>query len=176
MNVVADHLINRRQHGKKFSIVALAEGVISEEEAAARKLAEESAEPGKKKKKPQKKKKEEQDELLKPRLVQEPMASLIARQLQQITGIEARVTSLGHVQRGGIPSATDRLLCTRLGTKAGELLFNGVYNVMVAVKGDRCEPVPLEKVAGVKKTVPLDHPWLKAAQLVDTCLGQQIQI
>ena len=105
-------------------------------------------------------------------LVQEPKASRLAREIQQRAGIEARVTSLGHVQRGGAPSASDRLLCTRLGTKAGELLHAGVFNVMIAVHGDRCEPVPLEKVAGRTRTVPKDHPWLHTARLVGTCLGE----
>ena len=57
--------------------------------------------------------------------VQEPMASRLARHLQELTGVEARVTSLGHVQRGGIPSAFDRALCTLLGAKAADLLAEG---------------------------------------------------
>ena len=104
-------------------------------------------------------------------LVQEPVASRLARQLQQLTGVEARVTSLGHVQRGGTPTAFDRLLCTRLGTKAGELLAQRTYNVMVAVKGTNCTPVPLKKVAGIKRIVPVNHPWIRTARLVDTCMG-----
>jgi 6-phosphofructokinase 1 len=42
---------------------------------------------------------------------------------------------------------------------------------MVAVKGNKCAPVALEKVAGIKRTVPLDHPWIQTARLVDTCMG-----
>ena len=103
--------------------------------------------------------------------MQEAVASRLARQIQQLTGVEARVTSLGHVQRGGTPTAFDRLLCTRLGTKAGELLAQQKYNVMVAVKGQTCAPVPLEKVAGIKRTVPIDHPWIRTARLVETCMG-----
>ena len=99
------------------------------------------------------------------------MASRIAREIQQLTGIEARVTSLGHVQRGGGPSPADRLLCTRLGTKAGQLLARGKYNVMVAVHRDDCITVPLEEAAGGTKTVPPDHPWIESARLVETCLG-----
>ena len=99
------------------------------------------------------------------------MASRLARQLQQLTGIEARVTSLGHVQRGGGPTPADRVLCTRLGTRAAQLLADGVSGVMVAVKGDCCEAVPLSKVAGFKKVVPPHHPWVQSARLVETCLG-----
>jgi 6-phosphofructokinase 1 len=104
-------------------------------------------------------------------LVQEPVASRLARRLQQLTGVEARVTSLGHVQRGGPPTAFDRLLCTRLGTKAGELLALHRYNVMVGIKGNQCVPIPLAKAAGAKRTVPPDHPWIRTARLVETCLG-----
>ena len=91
-----------------------------------------------------------------------------------MTGVEARVTSLGHVQRGGQPSPQDRLLATRLGTKAGKLLAEGVYDVMVAMQGTETVPVPLKDVAGVKKVVPPGHAWLETARLVDTCLGDTL--
>ena len=165
LRVVSEYLMERRHHGKRFSIVAVAEGAKSIEEARA-----ELDQAGKKKKR---KKAEDEHMVLENgvRVVQEPMASRIAREIQQLTGIEARVTSLGHVQRGGGPSPTDRLLCTRLGTKAGQLLAQGKNNVMVAVNGDDCVAVPLEKVAGVTKRVPVDHPWITSARLVETCLG-----
>ncbi|HKL21198.1 MAG TPA: 6-phosphofructokinase, partial [Tichowtungia sp.] len=152
--------LNRRHHNKRFSIVAVAEGALSIEEAE-----EKASGNGKKKK---------GDAFVKKdgvRLIQEPKASRIAREIQQLSGIEARVTSLGHIQRGGIPSPTDRLLCTRLGTKAGELLAEGTYNVMVGVKGQDCEAVPLDKVAGITRVIPKDHPWIETARLVDTCMG-----
>jgi 6-phosphofructokinase 1 len=163
LKVVSEHLLERRRYGKRFSIVAVAEGAISRDEA------ENSDD---------KKKKKDSEPVIREKdgipyhLVQEPTASRIARRLQQLTGIEARVTSLGHVQRGGAPTPTDRLLCTRLGTKAAELLAEGTYNVMVAVQGGLCTPVPLEKVAGKKRNVPSDHPWLDAARLVGTCIGR----
>ena len=165
LEVVAEHLRNRRHHGKRFSIIAIAEGALSVAEAREKA----KGKPAGKKAKPVM-----PSQLTGLNLVQEPMSSRVARQIQQLTGLEARVTSLGHVQRGGTPSAADRLLCTRLGTKAGELLLNGVYNVMVAVRGEECVPVPLEKVAGVVKNVPADHPWVRTARLVDTCMGDMI--
>lgn len=165
LHAVSDYLMERRHHGKRFSIVAVAEGARSVEEALqAEKMI------GKKKKK---KAQQDSQPVLQNgiRVVQEPMASRIAREIQQLTGIEARVTSLGHVQRGGGPSPADRLLCTRLGTKAGQLLARGKYNVMVAVHRDDCITVPLEEAAGGTKTVPPDHPWIESARLVETCLG-----
>ena len=155
---VVEHLMARRHHNKRFSIIAIAEGAISKEEASE----------GKKKKKPV------QIQENGTMLVEEPIASRIAREIQQAADIEVRFTSLGHVQRGGSPTATDRLLSTCLGTKAGELLYDGVYNVMVGIKADECVAVPLAEVAGLTKVIPVDHPWLKTAALVDTCLGDNL--
>lgn len=170
LEVIAESLLNRRRTGKRFSILAVAEGIRPFERtpgvesgfgpvpAAAipdEDLVQHAKDQG-------------------VHLVQEPVASRLARELQTLTGVEARVTSLGHVQRGGTPSAYDRLLCTRLGTKAGELLADGHFNVMVAVRGNECVPVPLEEVAGLKRTVPIDHPWLETARLVETCLGDHV--
>ena len=81
------------------------------------------------------------------------------------------MTILGHVQRGGTPAAVDRLLATQLGTACAALIYEGRYGVMVAVRGESTEPVPLEDVAGKRKTVPLDHPWLDSARRVGTNLG-----
>lgn len=164
LSAIAEHIRNRRHHGKRFSIIAIAEGALSKDEA---KTLAKGLKSGKKKADPFAPSVDANGM----HLVQEPMASRVARQIQQLTGLEARVTSLGHVQRGGTPSPADRLLCTRLGTKAGELLEAGVYNVMVAVRGEECVPVPLEKVAGVVKVVPVNHPWVKTARLVGTCMG-----
>ncbi len=207
LDKVAAHLAERRRTGKRFSIIAVAEGAMTREEAKA--LAEEAKaekkkearetdreKKGKGKEKGEGKDREKDKERSKDkdrgkrdqagggageeavpsmagpvRLVQEPKASRIARELQRLTGTEARVTSLGHVVRGGTPSATDRLLCTRLGTRAAELLAEGTYNVMVAVRGERCEPVPLDEVAGRRKVIPPDHPWITTARLTETCLG-----
>ena len=171
LHVVARHLSDRRRNGKRFSIIAVAEGVRSKNHQA-------PPQPKPKKEKDKSKDKDDSqlpapqdpnDEEL--HLVQEPVASRIARRLQQLTGTEARVTSLGHVQRGGQPTPYDRLLSTRLGTMAGTLLADGVYDVMVAIQGGETVPVPLASVAGVKKLVPRDHTWLETARLVETCLG-----
>ena len=95
----------------------------------------------------------------------------LASQLEKITQLEARVTILGYVQRGGTPSAADRLLAARLGTACAELIHAGKFGVMVAARGDGVEAVPIEQVAGKIKTVPADHPWIQAARRVGTCLG-----
>lgn len=169
LDLIVKSLAQRRRAGKRFSIIAVAEGIVSKAEAERR------AQQGKK----GKKNPEHAPAPVAPHapdavhLVHEPVASRLARHIQQLTGVEARVTSLGHVQRGGPPTAFDRLLCTRLGTKAGELLAQGHYNIMVGVRGTECVPVPLENVAGLKRTVPPDHPWVRTARLVETCLGDE---
>ncbi len=167
LEVVGHHLSERRRNGKRFSIVAVAEGVRSKSS-----VNHEGARAKKKQKEEAKVPPPQDDEEL--HLVQEPIASRIARKLQQLTGTEARVTSLGHVQRGGQPTPYDRLLSTRLGTKAGTLLAEGVYDVMVAIQGGEAVPVPIASVAGTKKLVPLDHTWLETARLVETCLGDDL--
>lgn len=195
LEAVAEHLRERRRGGKRFSIIAVAEGAHSVEEAREihkkmvaheneknKREAGESEKPVKKtsksgrlktKKSKPKSHKKILDELRRADYseVKEPIASRVARDIQRLTGFEARVTSLGHVQRGGTPSPADRLLCTVLGTKAARLVAEGQYNCMVNVLGDVCGSIDLNEVAGKRKVVPLDHHWLDAAKMVETCLG-----
>lgn len=195
IQIISDYILSRRLKGSRFSIVAVAEGAVSIKGTQA----EQAAEPANKKKSKKKKASAPEEKVLTPeeiaivqmhpdspqladqadqdqpifRIVQEPIASRIARTLQEMTGIEARVTSLGHVQRGGTPSAFDRWLCTRMGTKAVQLLAKGTCNVMIGYDSGHCVPVPLEEVAGKRKTVPPDHPMIVSARLVGTCLGDK---
>ena len=104
-------------------------------------------------------------------LAHESASVRLARQLQATTRLDARVTVLGHLQRGGVPSPTDRLLATRLGTACAELIEREMYGVMVGARGESCKAVPLDKVAGRRKVVPLDHAWIRSARLVGTCFG-----
>jgi 6-phosphofructokinase 1 len=196
LSVVADYLLERRRSGKRFSIIAVAEGARSVEDVKV----EEGKGNGKSKGKKKSSKGdgisaeelsriglegeiEETDDGVVVRrvqkegqtyhLVQEPIASQVARQLQEMTGTEARVTTLGHVQRGGVPSSFDRMLCTRMGAKSAQLLAEGTYNVMVGYRGGVCVPVPLEEVAYKRKVIPTDHPMIESARLVGTCMGDR---
>ena len=197
LEIIARYLLERRRRGSRFSIIAVAEGAISKAEAEEDAKKNQADKQGKKKKKKAKTSKDptpeeladlkeqvgqdqdlenlvDEDVEILYRLVQEPIASRIARKLQEKTGIEARVTSLGHVQRGGTPTAFDRWLCTRLGTKAAQLLAKGEYNIMISYDSGLCVPVPLAEVAGQRKAVPPDHPMITTARLVGTCLGDEI--
>ncbi|GAF81463.1 unnamed protein product, partial [marine sediment metagenome] len=84
------------------------------------------------------------------------IGNIIGRELEKRTGYETRVTVLGHIQRGGTPSAFDRVLATRFGVKAVELALDGDFGKMVALKGNDIVSVPLEDATGKIKTVDMD--------------------
>ena len=167
---VADAVLQRMKNGKNFSIVAIAEGAMSLDEAEQMRAAEQKMQKAIdiENKKARKQAKEtirvmeagRGDHTLK-----------LAHQLEERTGLESRPTILGHLQRGGTPSAADRLLATRMGTACADLIQGGVSGVMVAARGEGTEAMPLEEVAGRKKLVPLDHPWIASARRVGTNLG-----
>ena len=77
----------------------------------------------------------------------------IATELEELTGMAARNTTLGYVQRGGVPSAFDRVLSTKYGVKAMELAMQGIFNVLVTYKNGQMEYVSLEDVVGENKVV-----------------------
>jgi 6-phosphofructokinase 1 len=95
----------------------------------------------------------------------------LAKQLEELTHLEARVTILGYVQRGGTPSASDRLLATRLGTACVEFIQRKQFGVMVAARGEGVRAVPISEVAGKLKLVPTEHQWVTSARRVGTSFG-----
>ncbi|MCD6115576.1 6-phosphofructokinase [bacterium] len=95
----------------------------------------------------------------------------IAHDIEEKTGLESRVTVLGHLQRGGTPSAFDRILATRFGVKAAELCYDGVGGVMVAVRGSDIVTVPLSDVGGKTRLVEANNPMINVAKRVGACLG-----
>jgi 6-phosphofructokinase 1 len=165
---IAEAIRRRSKGGKPFSIVAVAEGALSRQEWEAARAVAEVKKPGKKKVAA---KAEPEATVEQPELVYAERTLRLAQQLEKLTGLEARVTILGHLQRGGAPSSADRILATRLGTAAADLIAARQYGVMVAARGDGTEPVPLEDVAGRGKLVPVDHPWVLSARRVGTSLG-----
>ncbi len=170
IELIADAILRRSRSGKRFSIVAVSEGAMSVESYRKISLIEEGLEEARIDSDGSAKDalKQEQEAFV---LDQQSSTLFLANQLQQLTGLESRLTILGHLQRGGAPSATDRLLATRLGTHAARLIQDGQYGVMVGVKGTDTVPIPLEKVAGNRKVIPLDHDWITSARNVGTNLG-----
>jgi 6-phosphofructokinase 1 len=96
---------------------------------------------------------------------------IVAEQLEEMTGRESRCVVLGHLQRGGGPTAFDRVLATRFGGAAVELIRRGVFGKMVANNPPDIVPIPLADVVGRTKTVPLDSDLVKTARALGVSLG-----
>ena len=164
---VAAAIRRRKSHGSNFSIVAVAEGAVSKDDAA--EFA--SAARHKAHAKTQVERQRAKAELTALAARHSGNTLRLSKQLEELTRLEARVTILGYLQRGGTPSAGDRLLATRLGTMGVELINDKVFGVMVAARGDSAKPVPIAEVAGRLKLVPSNHPWIESARRVGTSLG-----
>ena len=110
----------------------------------------------------------------------------VARQLEKLTGLEARNTTLGYMQRGGTPTAFDRVLSTKYGSKAMELALEGKFGVLAVIKNGKLDSVSLEDVVGENKKigavsgntqesnirkVTMDHDLVKTARNIGICLG-----
>jgi 6-phosphofructokinase 1 len=189
LDSICQHLTERRRRGRWFSIVAVAEGAVpkrkAKAEAAGAVLAAVTKEEKKHKKKqgrPDKDGKHEAKANSRSGNDTESGATLdeagdgrassaVAKAISHRLGIDTRVTVLGHLQRGGVPTPSDRILATRFGTHAAELLAEGLYNRMVCLKGVEVTSVGIEQVAGKLKLVPRDHPLIRAARRVGTNFG-----
>jgi len=98
----------------------------------------------------------------------------VALEVEDVTGIETRVTVLGHLQRGGTPTAFDRILATRFGAAAADLVAEGASGEMVALKGNEISSVPIEvAVAGLKLVDP-NSSFVNAAREVGTSFGDEL--
>jgi phosphofructokinase-like protein len=131
---------HRHSRGKDFSIVVVSEGYELE-----------GLEDG-----------SEVDEFGHVRLSERGIGALVAQEIERRTGFETRVTVLGHVQRGGSPTPRDRVLATRYGLKAADLVDEGRFGRMAALQGDRIVDVSLEEATAQLKTVPED--WYEVAR------------
>ena len=169
VKLVSDAIKRRTRAGKTFSIVVVAEGAVSAQEADADQSL--LADKTKAKSKPQKRAASAKLNTFRSAHVHHTLT--LTQELEKLTGLESRLTILGHLQRGGTPSAADRLLATRLGTTCANVLSTSCYGVMIAARGDGAEAVPLDKVAGVMKLVPVDHPWVTSARQVGTSFGDE---
>ena len=110
----------------------------------------------------------------------------VAKELEALTGLEARNTTLGYMQRGGTPTAFDRVLSTKYGSKAMELALEGKFGVLAILKDGKLDSVSLEDVVGDNKEigavsgntkesnirrVTMDHDLVKTARNIGICLG-----
>jgi ATP-dependent phosphofructokinase / diphosphate-dependent phosphofructokinase len=166
VDAVADKILHRKAVGSPFSIVAVAEGAMSAEDAAEyarlkQRKSEATAE----------EKAEIKAEIATFEQERARSTEQLAGELEVRTGLESRVTILGHVQRGGTPSPADRLLATRLGVACADFIDQGVRGVMVAARDEGVEAVDLKEIAGKRRTVPLDHPMIHSARQLGISLG-----
>jgi 6-phosphofructokinase 1 len=150
INKIAETIDKREKAGKKFSILAVAEGAISKEEAAMKKKEFKAA---------------------RANMSYPSISYKIAKELEDRTGHEIRVTVPGHFQRGGSPCAYDRVLCTRFGAAATRLIKNEQYGFMTALQNGKIVPVPLSEVAGKLKKVPIDCEEIQAAKDIGISFG-----
>ncbi len=95
----------------------------------------------------------------------------VAEEVEKRTGIESRSMVLGHVQRGGCPTARDRILATQFGFHAMELVMQGRFGEVVVEKDRQVTSVPIHDVADKVRTVPLDHHLIRSARGIGTCFG-----
>lgn len=150
LDKIANYVLSRSKKGKRFSIIAVAEGAKPQGgQAFISKILKDSPDP----------------------IRLGGISAVLADQLEKLTGLSCRSVVLGHVQRGGTPSPYDRVLATQFGHFAVELLMKNRINRLVVWKEGRLDSVPLRQVAGRIKTVPRNHPLLLAAKAVNTNFG-----
>lgn len=181
VELVAESILRRSRGGKHFSIVAVSEGAMSTEIAgqlsnmkaweAETKTALDAIEDLEERKQAKKDRKKAKEKITEIEQLRSQGTLFLTSELERLTGLESRVTILGHVQRGGVPSPADRLLATRLGTATAQFVEEGIFGVMVAARGEGVEAVPLEEVVGKRKNVPLDHPWIQTARDLEVSMG-----
>lgn len=153
LNVIIEALKSRTREGKKFSIIAVAEGAISKENSVLTK--------------------KELKEKKKNGVIYPSVAYEIGAQITERTGQEVRVTVPGHMQRGGEPCPYDRVISTRLGAEAAKLLKNREYGYMVAVNNNEIVKAPLAEVAGKLKTVDPECSIVKEAKMIGISFGDK---
>jgi len=141
-----DEIRHRHDRGKDFSIVVVSEGYELTYASGDRRTVAQAPSPA--------------DEFGHVRLG--GVGDALAREIEERTGYETRVTVLGHVQRGGTPTSRDRILATRYGLKAADLVHEGRFGTMAALRGDRIVEVPLADAVAELKTVPAE--WYDVAK------------
>ena len=150
INKVADAIKENQKNGKNYALVVVAEGAKPlGGDVVVSKVVENSPDP----------------------IRLGGIGNVVASQLEELVGLEARATILGHVQRGGTPTANDRILSTRYGTYAVELLMQGKFGNMVTLSGSELSYESLENVIGKNKAVEEDSYWVQTARGINLCLG-----
>jgi ATP-dependent phosphofructokinase / diphosphate-dependent phosphofructokinase len=146
IDAVANQVLTREFRGSSFSIVVCAEG--AQERGAGQVYQEQTGTLG-------------------------GMGAHVATQVAKVTGKDARVVVLGHLQRGGQPTPLDRILATRFGAAAVHLLADGRYGEVVVSRGLEIASLPMPECAGKVRTVPLDHEMIRTARGLGIAFGDE---
>ncbi len=150
LHAVIEKVIARNKAGNRFSIIVVAEGAKPKGgDVVVQRVIEKSTDP----------------------IRLGGVGMVLGSQIEHETGIETRTVVLGHLQRGGVPTPFDRVLATRLGTRAVTMIMQDKFGHMVGVKGDELVEVPLSEVAGGARNVSLDNPLIASARSIGTCFG-----
>jgi ATP-dependent phosphofructokinase / diphosphate-dependent phosphofructokinase len=164
---VAEAVNIRQKAGKRFSIIAVSERLVSQEQVAFNeRLRRITA--GRTRQEERQEVEARLDRIEEKRL---DSTFHVSNLLTEHTGLETRITILGYLLRGGAPSASDRLLATQLGSACAEHVAAGHFGVMLAYREGRIQPVPLDQVGSRHRLVPPDHPWLVSARRVGVNVG-----
>lgn len=146
---VAKNVLQRRDAGKEFSIVVVAEGALSVEEAKLDKKAFKKARVA----------------------MTQSIGYRVAKELEEATGLESRTSVLGYLQRGGTPSPNDRVLATQFGVAAADFLARGDFGKLIAMHDNEIVGIPLEECAGKVKNISLEDPLIATGRSVGICFG-----
>ena len=147
---ICEHVIKRGKHGSRFSIICVAEGAKpAEGDLVVREKDSKRTDP----------------------IRLGGIGELVGAKISEMTGLETRVTVLGHLQRGGSPTPYDRILATKYGWKAIELAYEQKFGHMVSLKGNEVTSVPIKDAILKLKTVPPDSQVVMAARAVGTSFG-----
>ena len=147
---ICDRVLERSKSGKRFSIIVVSEGAKPKGgEMVVKRLVKDSPDP----------------------IRLGGIGNYVGEKIEKETGIETRVTVLGHVQRGGPPSPFDRILATQFGREAVRLASKSKFGRMVALKGGDIVSVPIAAAIKSLKKIPIDSPLIKSARSVGTSFG-----
>lgn len=152
IDIVCEYVARRSKEGRRYSIVCIAEGA---------------------------KQKDSDIVILERRNKRTGVVRLggignvVSNEIEKRTGVESRVTTLGHIQRGGAPTPFDRVLATRYGCRALELVMEKQFGVTVCLNGNQINHFPLDKVADNPRLVSPNSEYIKIAKAVGTCFGEE---
>jgi ATP-dependent phosphofructokinase / diphosphate-dependent phosphofructokinase len=150
--IIAEKVKERNRKGKRFSIIVVSEGARAMDgNTVVQRVVKESTDP----------------------IRFGGVGFVLGAKIEELSGIETRTVVMGHLQRGGTPTPFDRVLATRLGTRAVDMLVNQTYGHMVGIRGNALVEVPLAEVARGQRKIEQDEPLLQSARSVGTSFGDK---